>query len=979
MYTAPKRVNKLDKLLDESPFKDLKSGEDGDDKGDALENTFTSAELNRTIEILETRMKVCTEAGIIHTRVQETLQDYEKRDGDLRFGLSKRRRIADRTRILMESLLHSQATGSTRVRKTLGKLNVWVDSHDKEKQREDNSGIDSSDDEDDEPTIELDQIRISEREAADMLRKLGGAKKTLTAGFGEAISSQRKLWESRIQSEKEKTEATKVELREAFGEIRQRNLEIRQKEKDVAFEKSQVRDRERTIGSKNKEITSLKFEVKRANSDLEKLRESIRKQSPDGLSMEDLREMIEDLKGKNAEKESLVAATIVERDGFKTSLEILKEQLEKAIEKVLKYEELDNNDELNYDTDGNTLSEEQQRMKRKFERKMLNLREEAKEDMDKLVLREEKLKVDCENRIAAINDTAHQKVTQVKQAQITMEKRYLDKLKGVETENVKVTEKLKNDFKALEQHAKEERRALISNHVHELRSEKAKFESEMEKKEKEFEAELKFNRQQLLVMEAHVEKMHQRAEQYIINTRLRMKEDFDAAHEELVEKHSLEIKRWKQRVEDAGNNHGASYARMIEKCQGDLKRQRSEYLRKLEEVESKYDLQMAAQQESHQHTIQQLTEKHKNAQARWSGESSALLLERIDRLTAAKDGSEKKLKAAFQKSLHYKKLHHESETKVAYLQTLVDDRVQQVKGLVHKNIQLKNREIEQRAYSERPQEDEPDDRHGSSLGNDYVHKADVEKLVTNLVAKIDAMEHGGARVNPEVESTTSASIDTSQFWETFLEQHKKCVILAESIGTMSQAGADIGAVTNKFYTAVEKLKEVIKIAFSSFSENTRVENLSASQGVLSTETSDSDGHNYLRICSLGFEAEQSCTKFQKSPKRRFHVKQRNCNTVADFQPTPPDTRHENAGKGNTTGTLSGGAVNLTNQNHIVHLQIGDAHLHGSKSLYIPSKLKAAKSENKSDLSQSLILEEVTQRPKFLLEGGSILPFLAHST
>ena len=58
MYTAPKRVNKLDKLLDESPFKDLKSGEDGDDKGDALENTFTSAELNRTIEILETRMKV---------------------------------------------------------------------------------------------------------------------------------------------------------------------------------------------------------------------------------------------------------------------------------------------------------------------------------------------------------------------------------------------------------------------------------------------------------------------------------------------------------------------------------------------------------------------------------------------------------------------------------------------------------------------------------------------------------------------------------------------------------------------------------------------------------------------------------------------------------------------------------------------------------------------------------------------------------
>ena len=128
----------------------------------------------------------------------------------------------------MESLLHSQATGSTRVRKTLGKLNVWVDSHDKEKQREDNSGIDSSDDEDDEPTIELDQIRISEREAADMLRKLGGAKETLTAGFGEAISSQRKLWESRIQSEKEKTEATKVELREAFKEIRQRNLEIRQ-------------------------------------------------------------------------------------------------------------------------------------------------------------------------------------------------------------------------------------------------------------------------------------------------------------------------------------------------------------------------------------------------------------------------------------------------------------------------------------------------------------------------------------------------------------------------------------------------------------------------------------------------------------------------------------------------------------------------------------------------------------------------------
>ena len=44
----------------------------------------------------------------------------------------------------MESLVHSQTIGSTRVRKTLSGINKWVKSHDKDPLKDDDTGSDSS-------------------------------------------------------------------------------------------------------------------------------------------------------------------------------------------------------------------------------------------------------------------------------------------------------------------------------------------------------------------------------------------------------------------------------------------------------------------------------------------------------------------------------------------------------------------------------------------------------------------------------------------------------------------------------------------------------------------------------------------------------------------------------------------------------------------------------------------------------------------
>ena len=92
----------------------------------------------------------------------------------------------------------------------------------------------------------------------------------------------------------------------------------------------------------------------------------------------------------------------------------------------------------------------------------------------------------------------------------------------MEEGKMKEMKQLQDNFHDLEERSKEERKKLISKYVEEIRKEKANFESERIKKQKEFEEELKFNRQQLLVMEAHIEKVLHRAELYISKSQLQV-------------------------------------------------------------------------------------------------------------------------------------------------------------------------------------------------------------------------------------------------------------------------------------------------------------------------------------------------------------------------------------------------------------------------------------------------------------------------
>ena len=84
----------------------------------------------------------------------------------------------------MESLVHAQTIGSTRVRKTLSGINKWVKSHDKDPLKDDGTGSDSSSEDE---NMDEEDVEISEREVKVMLRNVKDKRKSLQSTFDDAV------------------------------------------------------------------------------------------------------------------------------------------------------------------------------------------------------------------------------------------------------------------------------------------------------------------------------------------------------------------------------------------------------------------------------------------------------------------------------------------------------------------------------------------------------------------------------------------------------------------------------------------------------------------------------------------------------------------------------------------------------------------------------------------------------------------------
>ena len=144
----------------------------------------------------------------------------------------------------------------------------------------------------------------------------------------------------------------KVHVKEANNRLKQQRKEARQKDEEIKLGQETVRCLEMKIRKKELSINDLKKEVEKANRDMELMRHSMRKVSPDGLTMEDLRAMVETLSAEKIQIEEALKKNIIERDGYKASLEVVQNQLTTIGKKMAKYEELNKADELTYDTNG---------------------------------------------------------------------------------------------------------------------------------------------------------------------------------------------------------------------------------------------------------------------------------------------------------------------------------------------------------------------------------------------------------------------------------------------------------------------------------------------------------------------------------------------------------------------------------------------------------------------------------------------------
>jgi hypothetical protein len=334
--------------------------------------------------------------------VNVSLSKYEEKTGGLKYGLAKRRRIASRTKDLMDSLVHAQTIGSSRVRKTLSGINKWVNSHDEDPLKKDNEDYDSDNSEPE--TMDEEDIEISEREVKVLLRSISNKRRSLKSSFDEAVNALNEMWEKRPFDANQKKLVAEKKTKMAKIEIKEKVTELRAKQQKIEELNLEIRDWKFKLKLSSKEVQTLKFDVKSANQETERLREMQRKQSADGMSIEDMRELITTLKVWKTDNEVLSQQLKAERDGAMRTAEVLETQVMELRNRLEKLKEIDEKEDLNYDTDGNTISEEMVRQKRKYERKMMVQREEFELRLQTLDLKEKQLKNMQQKEIENLNE-----------------------------------------------------------------------------------------------------------------------------------------------------------------------------------------------------------------------------------------------------------------------------------------------------------------------------------------------------------------------------------------------------------------------------------------------------------------------------------------------------------------------------------------------------------------------------------------------
>eukprot|EP00943_MAST-04B_sp_MAST-4B-sp1_P008920 g8920.t1 len=470
-----------------------------------------------------------------------------------------------------------------------------------------------------------------------------------------------------------------------------------------------------------------------------------RKQSADGMSIEDMRELIHTLKSWKKDNEILMQKVKAERDGAIKTTEILETQLFELQSQLEKLKEIDEKDELNYDTEGNALSEEMARQRRKFQRRMLVQRDEYELQLQTLILKEKQLKETQLREIETLKQQQFKVIANMKEGQIKLEKKYLDKLEIMQADHQISVQSFEQQIADINENNNKDRMSLQKTQVRDIRNLKENYELKIKMIKQQNEEDTKGHRQKILLMKAHVDEVREKSQRKITETVQNMAIQFEQEKEEYIKLYTRDNERYKRELLNATKTQRDSYLRVLENHQLQVEKIRKDYDDKVLERETSFNLKVEKLKKEHLLKCKKLVLEHENQKQRWKNEAGKDLLNKIETLQAStKDNLMREEKTNREMEDMEKKitdLCKEKSTLIFHLQNKCDE----ASGLRHqmKLLEMKLSDT-QNKYEDLKFESEKKrtvkDTNGKHFLN-YIHREEVEKLISKLVQKIDMLEH----------------------------------------------------------------------------------------------------------------------------------------------------------------------------------------------------------------------------------------------
>lgn len=223
--------------------------------------------------------------------------------------------------------------------------------------------------------------------------------------------------------------------------------------------------------------------------------------------------------------------------------------------------------------------------------------------------------------------------------------------------------------------------------------------------------------------------------------------NFSRKKKKYVKLYTRDNEHYKRELLNATKTQRDSYLRVLENHQMQIEQIRKDYDDKVLERETSFNLKVEKLKKEHLLKCNKLVLEHENQKQRWKNKAGKDLLDKLETLQASTKENlmieEKTNREMEDMEKKVTDVCKEKSTLISHLQSKCDE----VSGLRHQmylleiklsNIQNKYEDLKFETEKERPAKD-TNGKH--FLDHNYIHREEVEKLISKLVQKIDMLEH----------------------------------------------------------------------------------------------------------------------------------------------------------------------------------------------------------------------------------------------